>query len=470
MTLTLLLLTAFQVYWLTKLYDEEYSNIKLNTNVLFRDCIYKLQVERFKKDTLFGKLPGENLFTIDMVNILKARMEDTSIAIGKAKKKIIITINSHVDSFISDGLPPKNILNDKFIMRKETIGPDFVRSLHDSSRLHDSIPISLLDSAYRRCLSDAGLHLAYRVTRVNLKQDTLKCEGAFCTSTVPMGLFGVIGYRASFKQPFFRIINSISLQFLFSFIMISLTLVSFIFIYRSLLQQKRLADIKNEFINNITHELKTPISTVSVAIEAIKNFNAAKDPQRTTEYLNIADNELKRLTLLVDKVLKLSMFEQDKVDMKLEIVDLNTLITDGIASMKLQFEKYKANVTTEFSNGDHLILADRIHITGVLYNLLDNALKYSTEPPEIMICISKKAGDILLSIADNGKGIPSELKERIFEKFFRVPHGDAYDARGYGLGLSYVQHVIKQHKGSIMVESELGKGSNFIITIPAFNG
>jgi two-component system phosphate regulon sensor histidine kinase PhoR len=465
MTVTILLLTTFQVYWLFTLYNEEYTNIKRNTNVLFRDCLYKLQVDRFKKDTLLGKLPGENLFTVDILKVLKSRIEDTSVNKAKHGKNIIISISSRVDSVVTEGPGDGGNLKSKFVMKKGS-EPDFIKSLHDSSRLNDSVPIVTIDSAYKKSLADVNLFLSFSIS--NLSNNNENCAGSFCTSVVPMGLFGLFGYKASFSQPYMKILKSIGPQFLLSVIMIGLTIISFVFIYRSLLQQKRLADIKNEFISNITHELKTPISTVSVAIEAIKNFNAAKDPERTTEYLNIADNELQRLTMLVDKVLKLSMFEQNQVDLKFELLDLNLLVSEVLISMKLQFEKFKAAVNYEPAR-DCFILADRIHITGVLYNLLDNALKYGSERPEIKINLVKQNSKVKLSIADNGIGIPAALKEKIFEKFFRVPHGDKYDIRGYGLGLSYVLHVITQHKGTISVESEMGKGSIFTIIIPSAN-
>ncbi len=257
---------------------------------------------------------------------------------------------------------------------------------------------------------------------------------------------------------------------LFSFFLIGVTILSFLLVYRNLLQQQRLGEIKNEFISNITHELKTPISTVSVAIEAMKNFNALQNPQRTAEYLDIAENELQRLTMLVDKVLKLSMFEQQQIELKYEIFDLYKITSDVINSMRIQFEKYKADVRINGKGNNFTLMADRLHITSVLYNLIDNALKYSNNYPQINILIEEKENEIQLSVTDKGKGIPQIYKEKIFEKFFRVPHGDAHNTKGYGLGLSYVSHIILRLKGTIDLESEINKGSTFIIKLPKANG
>jgi two-component system phosphate regulon sensor histidine kinase PhoR len=266
------------------------------------------------------------------------------------------------------------------------------------------------------------------------------------------------------------IFKKLTLPILFSLFLISITIFSFILLFRNLLKQQRLAEIKNEFISNITHELKTPISTVSVAIEAMKNFNALQNPQRTAEYLDIAENELQRLTMLVDKVLKLSMFEQQQIELTYEPFDVHKLAAEVIGSMQIQFEKNKAIVTLESKGTDFNINADRLHIISVIYNLLDNALKYSSEHPQVKILIEENDKDIQFSIVDKGKGIAQVYKDRIFEKFFRVPQGGAHNTKGYGLGLSYVSHIVAKHKGTISVESELDKGSTFIIKLPKMYG
>jgi two-component system phosphate regulon sensor histidine kinase PhoR len=256
-------------------------------------------------------------------------------------------------------------------------------------------------------------------------------------------------------------------QFLFSVLLVGLTALSFVLLLRSLIQQRKLTKIKNDFISNITHELKTPIATVSVAIEALRNFDALHDPERTKEYLAISSNELQRLSFLVDKVLKLSMFEKHQVELKEEAVDLAALVKEVVGSMKLQFEKYRAQINVQLQGYRFGITADRLHITSVLFNLLDNALKYSKDNPSIRIELKDESEQIFLLVTDNGIGIPAEYHKKIFDKFFRVPSGDTHNVKGYGLGLSYVSYVIQRHYGSIEVESQPGIGSRFIIKLPA---
>jgi two-component system phosphate regulon sensor histidine kinase PhoR len=202
-----------------------------------------------------------------------------------------------------------------------------------------------------------------------------------------------------------------------------------------------------------------------VAIEALRSFNASMDPQRSKEYLDISANELQRLSLLVDKVLKLSMFENKEIDLKYEALNMQALIQEVASSMRLQFEKKNAvvNITAE---GDTGFEGDRLHMVSVIFNLLDNALKYSYDNPTINIASVGTANKISLIITDDGIGIPEEYREKVFEKFFRVPTGNLHNAKGYGLGLSYVAQVVKKHKGTIKVEPVDSGGSKFVIALP----
>jgi two-component system phosphate regulon sensor histidine kinase PhoR len=236
--------------------------------------------------------------------------------------------------------------------------------------------------------------------------------------------------------------------------------------YRSLRQQQRLAELKNDFISNVTHELKTPIATVNVALEALKNFNAMNDPQRTREYLDISQQELQRLSLLVDKVLRVSMFENKTVELKPEPFNIVSLVNEVRSSMRLQFEKQNAEVKVETEGEDMHVNADKLHIMSVIYNLFDNALKYSREDPRIRVSIFDRRDKMEIRFADNGIGIPDEYRNRVFDKFFRVPQGDVHNVKGYGLGLSYVAHIIHEHKGTIDVEPGDGSGTTFIINLP----
>ena len=204
---------------------------------------------------------------------------------------------------------------------------------------------------------------------------------------------------------------------------------------------------------------------MGVAIESLKNFNAMQDPQRTKEYLDISSNELQRLSLLVDKVLKLSMFEKKEIDLQYETFDLRNIVDEVVASMRLQVEKIHAIVSI-IQKGNTNLQADRLHLLSVVFNLLDNALKYSKEQPIIEIALEEGNDSIQLRVSDNGIGIATEYKDKIFEKFFRIPTGNTHNTKGYGLGLSYVAHVVQKHHGKVSVDSEPGAGTTITVSIP----
>jgi two-component system phosphate regulon sensor histidine kinase PhoR len=342
-------------------------------------------------------------------------------------------------------------------------GDSFFRFAYfmDSVFIRDSVTIKEISTGYGHKLNQSGIKVDFNIQRL----DTLLPES---NETVTIGFSKPISFRYSLSSYAGYMFDQLKLPILFSVLLVGITIASFVLLYKTMMRQQRLAELKNEFISNITHELKTPIATVGVAIEALKNFNAIDDPRRTTEYLDISQNELQRLNLLVDKVLKLSMFEKKEIELKYEETSLKDIVTEVMTSMRLQIEKYRATVSLDIK-GSSVIQADRLHLLSVVFNLLDNALKYGRDETMINIVLEEHEDSVKMSIADNGIGIPEEYKEKVFEKFFRIPHGDTHNAKGYGLGLSYVAHVIKKHKGSIHVQPGIGQGATFVIILPKHN-
>jgi signal transduction histidine kinase len=297
-----------------------------------------------------------------------------------------------------------------------------------------------------------------RDASLNIYRDTMKLEA--------VRLNPVSRYSASLFDFKGFILKEIAPQILFSLLLTAITIIAFFVLYKNLRAQQRLMEIKNDFISNVTHELKTPVATVSVALEALKNFHGLDNPARTKEYLEIAQSELNRLTLMTDKILKAGAFENREIAIEKKPVDLRALTQQVIDSLKLLFEKNKAQVSFEATGSSFEMEGEASHLTNLIYNLLDNALKYSLNEPTIKVLLQENVDHITLTVQDNGLGIPSEYKTKIFEKFFRVPTGDVHNIKGYGLGLSYVSSVVKAHGGEVNVESEPGKGSNFTLTLP----
>lgn len=245
----------------------------------------------------------------------------------------------------------------------------------------------------------------------------------------------------------------------------------FIFIYTILLafRQKKLSEMKNDFINNMTHEFKTPISTISLAAQMLNDESVRKSPTMLQHISTVINDETKRLRFQVEKVLQMSMFDKQKATLKLQEVDASTIISNVVHTYKIKVEKFGGKIETDLKAEDSIVNVDEMHFTNVIFNLLDNALKYRREdvPLELKISTRNIQDEMLeITIADNGIGIKKEDLKKIFEKFYRVSTGNRHDVKGFGLGLAYVHKMLRELKGDIRVESELNVGSNFIITLP----
>lgn len=262
------------------------------------------------------------------------------------------------------------------------------------------------------------------------------------------------------------ILRKIKLNILISMLLFAMVSFTFYLMHRNLANQKKLTLLKNDFISNMTHELKTPLSTVSVALEAMSNFDALEDKSKTAEYISISQSEVSRLSLLVDKVLSFQKMESGLDQMKKDEIVIQKLIEHVISSMRLQFEKHGAILESDIPAKEIILKGDGIHLTNVLYNLIDNALKYSSRQPLIKIGLREQTDKIILQISDNGIGIPAAYLSGIFDRFFRVPQGNKHEIKGYGLGLHYVKQVLLLHGGDIVVESTEQEGSCFTITLP----
>jgi two-component system, OmpR family, phosphate regulon sensor histidine kinase PhoR len=483
MVLTILVITGFQAYWLKTNYDKENRQLSFRTNVAFRETIRELQAKKFD----FGNDINDSLPTrkkmkieiegfpdgpppmrmrqkenfVNLVNVLRQKTKPLTTDSNSKKEKIIIAMDQ-TNSFITGDSTHKEF---KFNMKaNHRMDEGFVQLLYGADSLQDSLRVKEIDSAYVMTLKEESIQVPFSINRLDTFIESEITGHEFNKMTV--GFAHPVTYELNVGNRFAYIMKKMLSPILFSLFLVGVTILSFVLLYRNMLKQKRLTALKNDFISNITHELKTPIATVGVAIEALQNFNAINDPIRTKEYLDISQNELQRLSLLVDKVLKLSMFENKEVQLKYESFNVKNIIDEVTGSMKLQMEKQGAQCEVLTEGNDFTIAADKLHITSVVYNLVDNALKYSPGSSLIKILLKDDGDRITLSVADNGIGIAQEYKDKVFDKFFRVPAGDTHNVKGYGLGLSYVAYIVEKHNGKIKVESEPGKGSVFSITLP----
>lgn len=432
-------------------------SFNINDNILLDslspDKIKKIFVRRTSKSSdSLTKFPSIHFTDVDSVKHISFK-KDTAVKIKTAKKENVAVISGTASwQPVSQDSP----------VRVVSYAPPHQISFTLDSLFKDLLNDTIVEKSFSKVLLQQNLPVHFSVSRKDSSEKPKGNRPPMFAGTTEQQM-----YKLQLGDNLGYLLNSIKLPILFSIFLVGVTVFSFLLLYRNWKKQKRLTEIKNEFISNITHELKTPIATVGVAMEALSNFNALNNPERAKEYIDISKQELNRLSLLVDKVLKLSMFENKEIELQYQQVYLEDVSQEVIASMRLQLEKRKAicNLQVE-TNG--LVKGDKMHLLSVVYNLLDNALKYSNNNPVINILLKEIDNNIHLSVTDNGIGIPPEYTNKVFEKFFRVPHGDTHTAKGYGLGLSYVWQVIHKHNGTIQVQSQQTQGTTFTITLPKY--
>ncbi len=480
MLLSILLVVGFQVYWLKNNYEREKRSLQIKTNIDFQETVRRLQALKLKIGDFSDIDSTHKTHMRIMVDHDVTNSADMKIGSGDVPPEEIITMVNAIhdktknDSALKTTTTVISVGKGKMIYHSDSLTKNddsliaeknkFYRFLYGVDSLQDSIKVTEIREALVSRLKQDKTVVPFSITKMD---SVAGGQWGPDLSSVTVGFAHPKTYHLELGNTFPYLIKKIASPILFSIFLVGLTILSFILLYRNLMRQRRLAAIKNDFISNITHELKTPIATVGVAIEALRNFDAKDDPVKTKEYLDISASELQRLGLLVDKVLKLSMLENKTLELKKELVDMRQLVNEVMQIMKPQFEKQHAEVNFTTSEGIFTIEADRLHMTSVVFNLLDNALKYSADDPVINIQLSRPFQNILeLKVSDNGPGINKEYQIKIFEKFFRIPDGDKHNIKGYGLGLSYVKEIIASHKGNIVVESEPGKGSTFILRLP----
>ena len=446
------LLLLLQFFWLKNEYQNETENFRKQTHLIFRNTILEMS-----DSLLFKSIKPEQG---DSLKIVMENMNGSRIVAKRFgfKRDTI----SNVQVFISSTGGKDSI--ERYL--KPLISN--IRGNRKARRFnirldHDSLNVKDIEEKLKVTLKEGHFDvIPFQVkAKGNLpfppsRREMLKENIIYS----PAG-----GYELNFSNLNYFILKKITPQILFSIFLTLLTTGSFIVLYRSLIMQKKMMALKNDFISNVTHELKTPVTTVGVALEALKNFKGLENKAMTEEYLEIAQKELGRLSMLTDKILKTAIFEDKGIIFTPERIEFDLLIEDVIASMKLLIAKGNAQIIFEKTGNNFEVTGSSEHLQSVIYNLLDNAIKYSPAIAKIIIHLKEEQRFVELSVKDNGIGIEKEYQKKIFEKFFRVPTGDVHNIKGYGLGLSYVDSVIKSHEGTLRVESEPGKGSCFTIRL-----
>lgn len=260
--------------------------------------------------------------------------------------------------------------------------------------------------------------------------------------------------------------SSILLMIVLSIVFTSVIVIAFSSAIYQLIKQRKISQIKTDFINNMTHEFKTPIATINLALDSIKNPKIIDDKEKVLRYLKMIKDENKRMHAQVENVLRISKLEKNELNISKERLKLHDIIEDAATHVQLIVEDRKGYINLHLNAAKSSILANSTHFTNVIVNMLDNAIKYSDEAPKIDVYTENVGHNVLLKIIDQGNGMSKQVAKRVFEKFYREHTGNVHNVKGHGLGLAYVKRIVEDHQGHITVESEKGKGSTFIVKLP----
>lgn len=453
----LLGIIALQVFWLYKTYQEQ----KTQLLSLVDNTLMETQIFTGVNPSL--RITAQSLANDLLVNFSEGKIDVKDNVHLLSQKKYEINVHD-----LSGG--EKNIKSEILkLMGKDTSSQKVYTLEEYKKEIARSLTYKKVDIPFELAL------VAPNDSIIACTTDILAFEkSGIVTGTdysLPVTLNKALEGRIqlAFPHAAFYLLKGMWVILLLSLCLIAICAISFSYMVTLFYKQKRVAEIKNDFMNNMTHELKTPISSVSVALELLQDDSVSMGVEVKDEYFKIAGNELKRLTMLVDKVLRMAAFEKMEVKIKKERLPARDWIMEVVDSVKPLAEAGKVAIVTDIQPDGLSLFADKNHISSVLQNLLENAIKYADSNKSMLEIniIAWEAGDnFYLKVKDNGMGIAEQYQGKVFEKFFRVPTGDQHDTKGYGLGLSYVKEIVRLHQGSIALESEARSGTTFTITIP----
>ena len=350
------------------------------------------------------------------------------------------------------------------------------RMISPEAPIDQRIDPEYLDQVIRRQFLNNGIDLDYEFAILRGNMDLAYQSSGyyhdgemdhFVKALFPNDFFSRTGYLSLyFPRKASFLLRSLGFMGISSVILTLVIILSFSVTIYVLFRQKRLSEIKNDFVSNMTHELKTPISTISLASQMLNDETIPNETKNYGKISRIIGDESKRLGYQVEKVLQMAIFDQGKIKLKPKRTDVNELIHNVVTSFALQIGNKNGSIEEDYAAENAIINVDNVHFTNMISNLVDNAIKYSRETPSIHVSTLSRNGKLIIRIKDKGIGIRKEDQRRIFEKFYRVPTGNVHNVKGFGLGLSYVKKIAEEHHGSVSLRSEPGKGTEFEISLP----
>lgn len=401
---------------------------------------------------------------IDSVRLLP------SVTVSRADSNAINSYNTLLNT--RDRLQYGNDFYEKFVN-------DISEYVVDNIMTSSSFNHELLDSLITDKLMVNGVDIAPHIGIYDYTNDKfLYCnaegqeqklrESPFKYSFHPNGMMSPNEYFIVLHFPLSSLLlkENSTIYFVISFALLFLLLLLFFLSMRTIVKQEKLDEMKTDFISNMTHEIKTPLATISLACEMLQDPSISTDPSSNGTYIGIINEESRRMRLLVETILQNAKMSNKKYRMNLQEIDLHSIIDKVLQSFKIKIDSRGGKISCNLQADPSKLFGDELHITNLVYNLIDNAVKYSTDNLDIQIETRIEANKIILSVADHGIGISKEDQKHIFEKFYRVSTGNIHNVKGFGIGLNYVWQVVKLHQGTINVDSTLGEGTTFTISLP----
>jgi two-component system phosphate regulon sensor histidine kinase PhoR len=508
MSAALVGLIAVQIYWIKNAIELEEKLFDYNVNDAMQSVVKKMSQDESAEFVVHKliKPDSNDVFIIkndyvnkeDVVHREKRRwvssynynVGDSDVVVKMEVRdrddssKVLVEINTNEDGNkigITEIRKLSSVQIDSIKVHKEKFVNEVVDELillGETQNVEERIDESELNKNLKINLLNKGISADYVFGVKSEARDTI----LFVKNSDQISELNKSSYTAQlFPEEVFRSANYLILSFpnrtgylqrsVSTTLLISLLFIfSIIFLYYKtvhiLLRQKKLAEIKNDLINNITHEFKTPISTIALAAEALQEPELNKNKAAIKKYSSMIKQENHRLKNMVDSLLNTALLENGEYSLKESEIDIHSLIQNLVRSNKLRLDTTNAEIVLELRADNHQVFADKLHITNILNNILDNALKYSVYKPLIKISSFNTSDGISISISDNGIGIDKHQQKKIFDTFYRVPTGNIQDVRGYGIGLSYVKKLVEAHGGTITVESKLNKGTTFNLYLP----
>ncbi len=487
-TTAIIIVLIMQFYWIGSYYSVNRSTFEKEVNMAFEDALKKefslrcdtiqrlianrlMDTSEFRITSEFEPKTNHYVFTIANAHNLRDKFQSSSFHSKDFNKPLLpadTLFKRRIASRFAKAMRSEDLENHIVYYRTQNLGQfmitDVERYDFDTARLRPVLNHYLAERGikvpYRFYLRESDSTLNRSHFPSSLTQHYPIITKAFPTYKQKSDQQFV---RTLFTDPFAYILSRMAVMLTGSVFLIAVVAFSLVYLLRTIYHEKRLSAIKNDFISNITHEFKTPIATVTAAVDALTSFNVLEDQEKTRRYLRHSKNELSRLADLVDKILNISLYENQNFEIKPERLNIDELITGILKEHQLVGQR-DLKLSYVNDSGITTINADKLFFQHSIMNVVDNAVKYSGKEPEISILCQRRQGYLVVSVQDKGMGISSAHLPYVFEKFYRVPSKN--HIKGHGLGLNYVKSIVEKHKGWCKIESEFGRGSTLYLAWP----